>query len=53
MSEHYKVDWKNHITRFMKINATEEKPSKKELVVCKQQLRKIFEKSVKEMMEIK
>lgn len=52
MSEHYKVDWKNHITRFMKINATEEKPSKKELVVCKPQLRKIFEKSVKDMMEI-
>lgn len=52
MSEHYKVDWKNHTTRFMKINGTDEKPSK-ELVVTKPQLRKIFEKSVKEMLETK
>ena len=53
MSDHYKVDWKNHTTRFMKINGTDEKPSKKELVVTKPQLRKIFEKSVKEMLETK
>ena len=37
----------------MKINGTDEKPSKKELVVTKPQLRKIFEKSVKEMLETK
>ena len=53
MSENYKVDWKNHTTRFMKINATDEKPSKKELIVTKPQLRKIFDKSVKDMMETK
>lgn len=53
MYENYKVNWKNHTTRFMKINATDEKPSKKELIITKPQLRKIFDKSVKDMMETK
>ena len=52
MAVHHKVDWKNHTTRFMKVNCTGKKPSKKRLIITKPQLRKIFKKSVEDMMKI-
>ena len=51
MSTYYKVDWKNHLTRYMKSENASIRPTKKELIIAKPQLRKIFVKSVNDMMK--
>ena len=51
MSTYYKVDWKNHLTRYMKSENANIRPTKKELIIAKPQLRKIFVKSVNDMMK--
>ena len=50
MEGEYGVSWKNHMTRYMNENKPAKKPSKKELITNKYQLRKKFEMSVADLL---
>lgn len=51
MEKVYKVDWKNHITRYMHQYGTNIKPKKIVLITAKPQLRKKFIKSIEDMLK--
>lgn len=51
MENNYKVDWKNHITRYKREHSTTKAPTKKKLILGKSSLIKKFENSVDDMIK--